>query len=173
MEQLDHLETNFIEKQFPVVLVLDNITGEANIGSIFRLADAFGVQQIIFTGTEPNLQSNRLKRTARNTFKTVDFQFKENIRQALTELKSEHFYIAGLEITSESKILNNIHETEFKKIALVAGNERSGISAEALELCDDCYYIEMFGKNSSMNVANSIGIGLYEIINATFRLVEK
>ena len=56
--QLTHDTTNFENIQFPVILLLDNITSEANIGSIFRLADAFGVEKLIFHGTVPNLNSN-------------------------------------------------------------------------------------------------------------------
>ena len=78
MDQLTHTQTSFQKKDFPIILLLDNITGEANLGSLFRLADAFGIQKIIFCGSEPNLNSNRLKRTARNTWKTVNFEFQED-----------------------------------------------------------------------------------------------
>ena len=52
-----------------------------------------------------------------------------------------------------------------QKIALVIGNEQLGISAEVLELVQQTIHIEMFGKNSSMNVVQAAGIGLYSLIN--------
>ena len=160
--QLTHDTTNFENKQFPVILLLDNITSEANIGSIFRLADAFGVQKLIFHGTTPNLNSNRLKRTARNTHNTVDFEVFEDATQAIGDLKNSGYKMTAIEITSESKPISNF-QLEAEKILLVAGNERHGISDEILKNCDTAYHIEMFGKNSSMNVAQSLGIALYEI----------
>ncbi len=155
-----------MQKKFPVILLLDNITGEANIGSIFRLADAFGIQNVIFCGTLPNLNSNRLKRTSRNTHKTVNFDFIENSSEALQNLKEEGYKIIGVEITSNSSSLQEIEIKSTEKIVIVAGNERHGISEEALNLCDITHHIEMFGENSSMNVAQSVGIALYEITNA-------
>lgn len=160
--QLTHDTTNFENIQFPVILLLDNITSEANIGSIFRLADAFGVEKLIFHGTVPNLNSNRLKRTARNTHTTVDFEVYEDATQVIRDLKSNGYRMTAVEITSESRPIS-----EFKlvteNILLVAGNERHGVSEEILKNCDSAYHIEMFGKNSSMNVAQSLGIALYEI----------
>ncbi|MCB7480222.1 TrmH family RNA methyltransferase [Christiangramia sediminis] len=166
IDQLTHNESSFQKKEFPIILLLDNILGEANLGSMFRLADAFGIQKIIFCGSEPNLKSNRLKRTARNTYKTVDSEFKEDPTEAIKELKIKGFRSLAIEITSSSKAVENISLENNEKILLVAGNERHGISDEALKLCDDCYHIEMFGENSSMNVAQSVGIALYEITKA-------
>jgi len=166
IDQLTHNESSFQKKEFPIILLLDNILGEANLGSMFRLADAFGIQKIIFCGSEPNLNSNRLKRTARNTYKTVDSEFKEDSAQAIKELKLKDYRPVAIEITSSSKSVENISVENNEKIVLVAGNERHGISNEALKLCDDCYHIEMFGENSSMNVAQSVGIALYEITKA-------
>jgi len=166
IDQLTHNETSFKKKKFPIVLLLDNIIGEANLGSMFRLADAFGVQKIIFCGTEPNLKSNRLKRTARNTYKTVDFDFHEDSTTTIKNFKKEGFRSIAIEITSNSQKIEDFSLKNNENILLVAGNERYGISSESLEVCDELYHIEMFGANSSMNVAQSIGIALYEITKA-------
>ncbi|MCM8570057.1 TrmH family RNA methyltransferase [Gramella jeungdoensis] len=162
-EQLSHNETGFQKKCFPIILLLDNVTGEANIGSLFRMADAFGIEKIIFSGTRPNLNSNRLKRTARNTHNTVDFEFVENPLPQIESLKKENYRTISLEITSGSQPIQNFREKISDKIILVAGNERHGISHEILKICDLSFHIEMFGENSSMNVAQSVGIAFYEI----------
>ena len=162
-KQLSHNETSFEEKTFNIVLLLDHITGEANIGSLFRLADAFGVEKILFGGVRPNLKSNRLIRTSRNTHNRVDFDFFEDPGEALKNYKNKGYHLAGLEITSNSEPIQNISNASYKKIILVAGNERHGISSDILEACESIYHIEMFGENSSMNVAQSVGIALYEL----------
>lgn len=172
-DQLSHKETNFSKKEFPVILLLDNVTGEANIGSLFRLADAFGIEKIIFGGTRPNLQSNRLKRTARNTRNTVKFEFEENSCTAVKELKDIGYKALALEITANSRPLQELSMNNTEKIILVAGNERHGVSKEILEYCDISHHIEMFGENSSMNVAQSVGIALYEITKAMSKFRKK
>ena len=165
-DQLTHRETSFPQKQFPIILLLDNITGEANLGSLFRLADAFGVEKIIFCGSKPNLQSNRLKRTARNTFKTVDSEFQEDTVETIKKLKDENYKTIAIEITASSKPIQDLRLENDDKLLLIAGNERHGVSNPVINLCDEYYHIEMFGRNSSMNVAQSVGIALYEITKA-------
>jgi len=160
--QLTHSTTTFESRQFPITILLDNITSEANIGSIFRLADAFGVEKLLFHGTIPNLQSNRLKRTARNTHNTVAYEVFEDATAAITNLKQMGYKMVAIEITSQSEAISHFKNIG-EKILLVVGNERHGVSNSILEACDITYHIEMFGKNSSMNVAQSLGIGLYEI----------
>ncbi|WP_309561195.1 TrmH family RNA methyltransferase [Christiangramia sp. SM2212] len=133
---------------------------------MLRLADAFGIQKIIFCGSEPNLKSNRLKRTARNTHNTVNFEFEEDSVECVNKLKNQGYRTVAIEITSTSQSIENFVLENENKILLVAGNERHGISEEVLGLCEDYYHIEMFGENSSMNVAQSVGIALYEITKA-------
>ena len=173
IEQLTHTETTFQNKKFPIILLLDNITSEANIGSIFRLADSFGIEKIIFCGTKPNLNSNRLKRTARNTHNTVEFEFHENPVAAVKKFNKEGYKPIAIEITSTSKGLQNFTFENEKKLMLVAGNERHGVSTEVLDLCEEFLHIEMYGKNSSMNVAQSVGIALYEFTKAFNKFAKK
>lgn len=164
MIQLSHSNNPFEEKKFPVVLVLDSITSPANVGSLFRLADAFNVEKIIFCGsTFADLSSNRLKRTARSTLDTVPAEQHQSTYQTCMELKSQGYTILSLEITSNSKPVEALAYEKFKKMALVLGNENAGIEEEVLRITDEIIHINMFGKNSSMNVAQATGIALFEI----------
>lgn len=172
-DQLSHKETSFQKKKFPLILLLDNITGEANIGSLFRLADAFGIDKIIFCETKPNLNSNRLKRTARNTHNMVEFTFEESSTETIAVLKDNGYKAIAIEITSESIPIQDFTCKNNENFVLIAGNERSGISKEVLKICDSTYHIEMFGENSSMNVAQSVGIALYEITKALSKFHKK
>lgn len=161
--QLVHEQIKFEERKFPVVLLLDNITGEANIGSIFRLADAFNVEKIIFTGTPPNLQSNRLKKTARSTHQRVLFEIKEDSLLAAENLKSQGYLLYALEITSDSFPIDDFEYQPGNPLCIILGNEISGIAEELLKITDKILHINMYGENSSMNVAQAAGIALYEI----------
>lgn len=164
MIQLTHEAIPFEEKRFPVVLVLDSITGPANVGSLFRLADAFNIEKIVFCGsTFVDVNSSRLKRTARATVKNVLFEHQENTASVCRTLSSEGYSILALEISEGSIPVDSIDYRQMKKIALVLGNERMGVEEEVLRIADEKLHITMFGKNSSMNVAQAAGIALYEI----------
>ena len=147
--------------------------GDANIGSLFRLADAFSIEKIIFTGTPVNLNSNRLKRTARATTNTVASEFFENPMEALNTYSNMGYEPIALEITRDSRPIHEIKFDHKEKILLVVGNERHGISEDLLEKIDLKVHINMYGKNSSMNVSQAAGIAFYEISKTLPSLPEK
>lgn len=171
--QLEHKEHSNPHSRFPVIILTDNLMGDANIGSIFRLADAFNIEKIIFCGTPFNPENNRLKKTARSTLKNVVFEFQENSKQAIENLKQLSYAVFALEITSDSQTLGSINFEKESKIVLIIGNERHGIDDSLLEISDKKVHIEMFGKNSSMNVAQATGIALYEITKTLPRFQKK
>lgn len=160
--QLDHSKHKELKMKFPIVILADNLMGEANIGSLFRLADAFNIEKIIFTGTPINLKSNRLRRTARGTFENVAFDYSENSLDVIENYKSKGYEAVALEITSDSMALETFKLKENSKILLIVGNERHGISQMLLDKVPTKVHISMFGNNSSMNVSQATGIALYE-----------
>lgn len=160
--QLDHYSSKFVKKKFPIVLVADQVVRPTNIGSLLRLADAFGIEKLILGG--PPIELNRkVWNTSRATEKVVAFEQTIDTLFELQKLRSEGYLLMGLEITSTSTPLTKIEFKKSQKIALVVGAERYGISENILNILDDCYHIEMYGQNSSMNVAQATSIALYEL----------
>ena len=172
-KQLDHNSHENSPSRFPIVIVTDNLMGDANIGSIFRLADAFNIEKIIFCGTPFNLQSNRLRRTARSTQVKVSSEFAENISEEIQKLKDQNYKLFALEITSDSIPLEKMAIEKDSQIALIIGNERHGIDESVLKTADKIIHISMFGQNSSMNVAQATGIALYELTKSLLRFEKK
>ncbi|MEL4308877.1 TrmH family RNA methyltransferase [Joostella sp. CR20] len=160
--QLTHSNTQFEAKQFPITIICDHITSAANIGSIFRIADAFGIEKIVFAGTEP-VFSRRMQKTARATHKNIPFEFIENGNVYISQLKEQNYNIIALEITENSIPLSNVKISPQTNTAIIIGNENYGVSESFLALCDVVTHIEMFGKNSSMNLAQATAICLYEL----------
>ena len=70
--------------------------------------------------------------------------------------------IISLEITEKSIPISNLKLTKNSKIVFIVGDEKHGVSASILEISDHIVHIEMYGQNSSMNVAQAASIGLYE-----------
>ena len=160
--QLKHSENRFLKRKFPIVLVCDKIRTPENIGMILRVAESFGVEKIVFDKESPSPNDRSVKRISRDTNKTMKFEMSENVQGDLITLRNKGYQIVALEITSDSK---NIEEVEHAEpgIVLVIGAERNGISKVLLDLCHEKYHIEMFGDNSSMNVVNALSIALYEV----------
>ncbi|WP_396600910.1 TrmH family RNA methyltransferase [Algibacter sp. R77976] len=160
--QLTHYNTNFKKRTFPITLICDNVTNAPNIGSLFRIADAFGIEKLILCGE--NIQLGRkMAKTSRATEKVVNYEILESASEAAESLKNKGYQIISLEITESSQPIHTIQFTEEKPIALVIGDENFGVSEHILNISDNIIHINMFGQNSSMNVVQATNIALYEI----------
>ncbi|NEV94381.1 TrmH family RNA methyltransferase [Psychroflexus sp. YR1-1] len=161
-QQLKHHQVNFgTSTKIQISIVLDEMGSPANLGSIFRNAEAFGVQNIwIHNSNQKDLESTRFKRTSRSTWKNVSISFYEDCQKVIDDFDGQKI---GLEITSTSKDITTLSEQKIDRVLLVVGNEKRGIAEDILQKLDHIFHIKMFGKNSSLNVSQSLGIALHEI----------
>lgn len=121
------------------------------------------MEKIISCGREINLESPRLKKTARSTINKVSFEQAQDCLEVCKDYLEKQYSLLALEITSSSKALDQQDFSKYNKIALVLGHESTGVHPEILKLCQEHFHVQMFGENSSMNVAQVTGISLYEI----------
>lgn len=161
--QLTHEENQFERKTFPITLVCDHIYFQQNIGSLFRISEAFGVANIIFLGKDIPLTPRKINKTSRSTHLHVPHIIIEQTSDLVTHLLQNNFEIIALEIASTSKPLKEVIIPENQKIALIIGSEINGISEELLKISHQIVHINMFGNNSSMNVVQATSIALYEL----------
>ena len=167
--QLDHYTSKFSKKTFPIVLVSDNVTHAANLGSLFRTADAFGITHLILGGNPVEL-GRKFTKTSRATEQSISFEQTENTLEKIKGLKSKNYEVIALEITENSISISDLKLPKSSKVTFIIGDEKHGISSPILEFCDYTVHIEMYGQNSSMNVVQAATIGLYEFtkkINTT------
>jgi len=160
--QLTHYNTKFNQKTFPITLVCDNVTNAPNIGSLFRISDAFGVEKLILCGSDIPMGRKMLK-TSRATEKVVDFESVPSAFEYISKLNLRNSTIISCEIASNSKPIHTFKFPTDKNIVLVVGDENFGVSEDILKLSDAIIHIDMYGQNSSMNVVQATNIALYEI----------
>lgn len=153
--------------KWPVVIVLDNIRSQQNTGSVFRTADAFRVERICLCGITATPPHREIHRAALGATESVAWTYYPAAEAAVMALKSEGYRIIGLEQTDESISLASYVPTNGTKLALVFGNEVSGLSEGVLPLLDDCLEIPQFGTKHSFNVAVSAGIVLWDLFMKT------
>ena len=163
--QLSHKETKQKQLELPLILVSDGVQSPANIGAIFRACEAFGIEKMYLCNTDVNFDSPRLKKTARNTQKLVPFSVTTNALETVKDLKQMGYTIISIEITGTSEPLHSLKVNTFHKIAVVVGNEQDGVSADVLNFSDICTHIQMYGTNSSMNVAQATSIAFNTLIH--------
>ena len=165
--QLTHEEHEQSNTKFPLSIIANDITDPLNVGSLFRLCDALGIEKLYLCGDTPTPPGTKINKTSRSTEKYVDFEYYENAGRLVTNLKSSGTLIISLEITSSSLAMDS---ADFKKAAagkkpacLILGSENSGVSEDLLSLSDITTHIPMSGTNSSMNVITAASIACFEI----------
>jgi 23S rRNA (guanosine2251-2'-O)-methyltransferase len=166
MDELNRADAGSVpdDSRFPVYLVLDDVRSMHNVGSAFRTADAFNAKGIYLCGYTPRPPHRDIHKTALGATETVPWQYEEQIIIALENLREAGYKIWAVEQVHNSISLKDITFTSNEKIALIFGNEVSGVSDAALSLCDGCIEIPQWGTKHSLNISVTVGVVLWEIV---------
>lgn len=143
------------------VIILPNIRSAHNVGAMFRTADGAGVEKIYLTGYTPVPPHPRLDKVSLGAEKWMPWEYTKQTGRLLKKLKEQGYKIVALEQTPKSV---NIYEwkPEFP-LALIVGNEVTGVSKSLLKYCDQEIELDMKGKKKSLNVSVAAGITMYYI----------
>lgn len=164
LEHTDHLKhQSDSEHKRPISLLAHDIAVPMNVGSLFRISDAFGVETLYLSGDTPTPPNNKIRKTSRSTEKYVGYEKIDDPIELLSQLKEQGYTIIALEITNDSIPLQELQLENNQKICLILGSENFGVNEELLKLADTTTHIPMQGHNSSMNVATACGIAVYEL----------
>lgn len=161
-----------------IVIILNDVRSCYNVGSIFRTADAVGVNEIALCGITPyprvknDTRSEKviinntkmIHKTALDAEESVMFQHFETTLEAIKYYSENNYQVIAL----ENKVPNTQNIFTFKpnsKIALVVGSETDGLDTDILNKSDATIEIPMHGIKNSLNVSVATGIALYSLIN--------
>lgn len=152
-------------KKMPVAVVLDNVRSMHNIGSIFRTADGFAVEQICLCGITAQPPHREIEKTALGATQSVNWVYYADAMQAVQHLRNNGYRIIAVEQAEKSTMLNEFAPAEGVKYALVFGNEVNGVSEEVMKNIDECIEIPQFGTKHSFNIVISAGIVLWDLFS--------
>lgn len=168
-EQAMDLKNATSVRKFPFIVLLDNLRSAQNVGSLFRTADAAGVEQVITCGITPHPNGNgreKLKKTALGSDSFVSSRHFETTRQGIDYVRETKpgYALIGMETTSRSISYVDHDFTLHSGVCLTLGNEVTGVETDLMPLFDAVLEIPMFGVKNSLNVAACAPIILYEMI---------
>ena len=168
LQELGRVSVEEFKKQekTPIVLVLDSIRSMHNVGSAFRTADAFACKKIYLCGITAKPPHREIHKTALGASDSVEWEYVENISEALRQIKAEGYQTIAVEQTDKSVMLQNFEAQKDEKYAFVFGNEVFGVSDEALPLCDLGLEIPQIGTKHSLNISVSLGIVIWHAYSA-------
>lgn len=156
-----------------MIAILHNIRSLHNVGSIFRTADAAGIEKLYLCGITPapldpfGKIRPQLAKVSLGAEKTVPWEKYSSTSRLIDKLKKEGFKILAVEQSPKSiPYYKGILRSAQDRLALILGNELRGLPPATLKKCDKILEIPMRGKKESLNVAVAFGI-------VVFRLLEK
>lgn len=164
-EELDRLSVGEFKEssKIPVLVVLDNVRSQNNIGSVFRTADAFRVEGIFLCGITATPPHREIHKTALGATESVHWEYHEDTATAIQGLKEEGYRILSVEQAEGAKSLENITLSENQKYALVLGHEIRGVDQRVVDLSDQCIEIPQYGTKHSLNISVAAGIVIWEV----------
>jgi len=149
-------------RKHPVILMLHNIRSMWNVGSMFRSADAAGIEKIILSRYTETPPRKEIAKTALGADTSMTWEYSDDPQQALRELKKSGVRICGLEIAEGSRPYTEMNAQDFP-VCLLVGNEVQGIEDNLLAECDLVLEIPQFGTKHSLNVSVAAGVALFEL----------
>lgn len=147
-----------------VVLMLDNVRSALNVGSAFRTADAFALERLVLCGITAQPPHKEILKTAIGATESMDWEYHENVVEAIQTLKKEGYKIYGVEQTDMSIPLQKFEPDMGYKYVLVFGNEVDGLTDEILPHLDGCIEVPQYGTKHSLNVSVCIGIVTWDVV---------
>ena len=156
-------------EKMPVVVVLENIRSAYNVGSVFRTSDAFLVEAIYITGYSAKPPHKEIKKTALGAEETVTWQHFPSAKEAVAQLRKLGYKILAVEQVENSLKLNQLNWDGESKLAVVFGNEVTGVEQSTIEICDGCLEIPQLGMKHSLNIATAAGVVLWELARCLFK----
>ncbi len=145
----------------PLIVVLDNIRSQHNVGAVFRTADAFRLQAVYLCGIcccPPNAE---IHKTALGAEETVPFRYFDNTLDAVQQLHEDGYTVYAIEQTHNSIDFDTIQVSG--PTAVILGHEVFGVQQDVVDAADGAIEISQYGTKHSLNVSVTAGIVLYKL----------
>jgi len=159
-ERTDKLLSVLNKRQGDITIVLENVTDPHNISAVMRTCDAVGVQEIHILNTKIPKHKKWGARSSSSAAKWLTVHQFDNADDCFSSLRKRYNTILTTHLSSDAVSLHDINFTG--SIALVFGNEHSGVSEEIRALADGNFIIPQVGIIRSLNISVACAVTLYE-----------
>lgn len=166
MERFEYTDINSIislarkNKERTVLIAVDHITDEGNLGGILRTAAFFGADGLILPKDRSAKVSGAVIKRSSGGYAHVPISLVVNLGRAIDLLDKEGFWVIG----TSGKGEETIYQFDWKRdLLLVLGNEEKGISPSILKRCHQVLKIPSHGNIDALNVSVATGVILSEI----------
>jgi tRNA G18 (ribose-2'-O)-methylase SpoU len=159
-------------EKMPIIVVLENIRSAYNVGSVFRTADAFLLHSIYICGYTAYPPHKEITKTALGAEDTINWKYFKQTNEAIEELRKEGYRVFAVEQALNSCLLQDV-KVKNEKLAVIFGNEVTGVEQATIELTDGCIEIPQLGMKHSLNIATAAGVVLWELVRSRIQSLEE
>ena len=146
-----------------IIVILDDVRSMHNVGSTFRTCDAFAIEAIYLCGYTPTPPHRDIHKTALGATETVAWKHFATTPEAVQHARENGYKIMAVEQAHNSIPLPMLQWHD-EPVALVFGNEVTGVNDEVLATSDGCIEIPQWGTKHSLNISVSVGVVLWEMV---------
>ncbi len=159
-ERNDRLTSVLHKRQPDLTVVLENVFDPHNISAVMRTCDAVGIQDIYILNTKIPPHKKWGAKSSSSAAKWLSIHQFTNANECFTELRKKFKKIYTTHLSSDAVALHELNLTE--PVALVFGNEHSGVSEEIIAMADGNFIIPQVGIIKSLNISVACAVCLYE-----------
>ncbi|MGE5355840.1 MAG: TrmH family RNA methyltransferase [Deltaproteobacteria bacterium] len=162
-KRLDKIREVAFMRQTDITVILNNVHDPHNLGAVLRTCDSVGIPEIFVLYNEEGQGEENLllgKKAAASARKWVDVYLYTDTEKCFNDIRSKYKKIIGTHLGSDSVSLYSVDFCD--SMALVFGNEHSGISDSVMTYLDGNFIIPQVGMVQSLNISVSVAITLYE-----------
>ncbi len=159
----DIIATAREKNENPFIIVCDEITDPHNLGSIIRTANAAGAHGVVISKHNAVGLNATVTKTSAGAVEFTPVAKVSSIANAIEAMKKENIWVVAADMDGD----RTIYEHDFSgAVAIVVGNEGSGISHLVKERCDFIVNIPMQGQISSLNASVAGALMIYEVLRS-------
>ena len=159
-ERREKLQAVLSKRQNDITIVLENVFDPHNISAVMRTCDAVGVQELYVLNTKIPRHKKWGAKSSSSTAKWLTVHQFENAEECFSELRKKYSKILTTHLSSDALNLYEIDLTQ--PVALIFGNEHSGVSEEIRSQADGNFIIPQSGIIRSLNISVACAVTLYE-----------
>ncbi len=159
-ERYDRLTAVLNKRQPDITVVLENVFDPHNISAVMRTCDAIGMQDIFILNTKIPRHKKWGEKSSSSAAKWLTIHQYTDAEECFTELRKRYKKIYTTHLSTDAVGLHELNLTE--PVALVFGNEHSGVSDEIIGMADGNFIIPQVGIIKSLNISVACAVTLYE-----------
>lgn len=162
--ELHRLSTDEFKQaeKLPLVIVLDNVRSQHNVGAVFRTSDAYLIEAVYLCGITAIPPQPEIHKSALGAEFSVEWHYFKQTEEAVAYLQKEGYTVFAIEQAEGSTMLDQLHLNKDTKYAVIFGNEVKGVQQNVMDQCQGCIELPQFGTKHSLNVSVTAGIVIWE-----------